>query len=127
MDRADGPDKPSTDVIQGTLDMLILKTLSLEPMHGFGIARRVEQVSRGVFKVNPGSLLTALQRLERAGWLSAEWQQTANSRRAKIYTLTRAGVLRQITDVLFIRRALNQALGRTLARFATEAEEEAAL
>jgi PadR family transcriptional regulator PadR len=84
-------DKPNTDMIQGTLDMLILKTLSVEPMHGFGIARRVEQISRGVFKVNPGSLLTALQRLERAGWLDAEWQQTANSRRAKIYSLTRAG------------------------------------
>src|SRR5207342_3205189 len=82
---------PSTDVIQGTLDMLILKTLSLEPMHGFGIARRVEQVSRNVFKVNPGSLLTALQRLERAGWLDAEWRQTENSRRARVYSLTRAG------------------------------------
>ena len=81
----------NTDVIQGTLDMLILKTLSLQPMHGFGIARRIEQISRGVFKVNPGSLLTALQRLERAGWLDAEWQQTENSRRAKIYTLTRTG------------------------------------
>jgi PadR family transcriptional regulator, regulatory protein PadR len=81
----------NTDVIQGTLDMLILKTLSLAPMHGFGIARRVEQISRGVFKVNPGSLLTALQRLERAGWLDAEWRQTENSRRAKFYTLTRAG------------------------------------
>ena len=80
-----------TDVVQGTLDMLILKTLSLEPMHGFGIARRVEQISRGVFKVNPGSLLTALNRLERAGWLDAEWRQTANSRRARYYTLTRAG------------------------------------
>jgi transcriptional regulator len=80
-----------TDVIQGTLDMLILKTLSLEPMHGFGIARRVEQISRGVFKVNPGSLLTALQRLQRAGWLDAEWRQTQNSRRAKLYTLTRGG------------------------------------
>jgi transcriptional regulator len=84
-------DKPNTDVIQGTLDLLILKTLSLEPMHGFGIARRVEQVSRGVFKVNPGSLLTALQRLERAGWLDAEWQQTPNARRAKVYRLTKAG------------------------------------
>jgi PadR family transcriptional regulator PadR len=84
-------DKPTTDVIQGTLDLLILKTLSLEPMHGFGIARRVEQISRGVFKVNPGSLLTALQRLECAGWLDAEWRQTTNSRRAKFYTLTRAG------------------------------------
>ena len=83
--------EPTTDVIQGTLDMLILKTLSLEPMHGFGIARRVEQVSRGVFKVNPGSLLVALQRLERAGWLDAEWRQTENARRAKFYALTRAG------------------------------------
>jgi transcriptional regulator len=84
-------DEPTTDVIQGTLDLLILKTLSLEPMHGFGIARRVEQISRGVFKVNPGSLLTALQRLERSGWLDAEWETTENSRRAKVYTLTRAG------------------------------------
>lgn len=83
--------EPNTDVIQGTLDLLILKTLSLEPMHGFGIARRVEQVSRGVFKVNPGSLLTALQRLERAAWLDSEWRNTENSRRAKFYSLTRAG------------------------------------
>ena len=82
---------PNTDVIQGTLDMLILKTLSLEPMHGFGIARRIEQISRGSFKVNPGSLLVALQRLERAGALDAEWRQTENSRRARFYTLTRAG------------------------------------
>jgi len=84
-------DHPNTDVIQGTLDMLILKTLSLQPMHGFGIARRIEQVSRGSFKVNPGSLLTALQRLERAGWLDSDWRQTENSRRAKFYNLTRAG------------------------------------
>jgi len=81
----------NTDVIQGTLDMLILKTLSLEPMHGFGIARRIEQTSRGVFKVNPGSLLTALQRLERNGWLDAEWCVTENSRRARVYRLTRTG------------------------------------
>src|SRR6476620_5908273 len=84
------PDE-NTDVIQGTLDMLILKTLSLQPMHGFGIARRVEQISRGVFKVNPGSLLVALTRLERSGWLAAEWRQTENSRRAKFYSLTRTG------------------------------------
>jgi len=84
-------DQPGTDVIQGTLDLLILKTLSLQPLHGFGIARRIEQVSRGVFKVNPGSLLTALQRLERAGWLDAEWRRTENSRRARFYRLTRAG------------------------------------
>ena len=84
-------EQPNTDVIQGTLDLLILKTLSLQPMHGFGIARRVEQISRGVFKVNPGSLLTALQRLERNGWLDSEWRQTENSRRAKFYSLTRTG------------------------------------
>jgi len=84
-------EQQNTDIIQGTLDMLILKTLSLEPMHGFGIARRIEQVSRGVFKINPGSLLTAFQRLERLGWLDSEWRQTDNSRRAKFYSLTRAG------------------------------------
>jgi PadR family transcriptional regulator, regulatory protein PadR len=84
-------DDTNTDVIQGTLDMLILKTVSIQPLHGFGISRRVEQISRGVFKVNPGSLLTALQRLERAGWLDAEWRQTENSRRARFYSLTRAG------------------------------------
>ena len=84
-------DRPATDVIQGTLDMLILKTLSLGPLHGFGIARRIEQISRGVFKVNPGSLFVALQRLERAGWLDAQWRQSENARRAKYYMLTRAG------------------------------------
>ena len=84
-------DESNTDVIQGTLDMLILKTLSLEPMHGFGIARRIEQISRGVFKVNPGSLLTAFQRLERDGWLDSEWRQTDSGRRAKYYRLTRPG------------------------------------
>ena len=84
-------DLPSTDVIQGTLDLLILKALSLQPMHGYGISRRIEQISRGVFKVNPGSLLTALSRLERAGWLDAAWQTTENSRRARVYSLTRSG------------------------------------
>src|SRR5436305_671995 len=84
-------DTPNTDVIPGTLDMLILKTLSLDPMHGYGIARRVEQISRGVFKVNPGSLLTALQRLERAGWLDAEWRSTDNGRRARYYSFTTTG------------------------------------
>ena len=83
--------QPTTDVIQGTLDLLILKSLSLEPMHGFGIARRIEQVSRGVFKVNPGSLLTAFQRLERDGLIDAEWRQTDNARRARFYRLSRAG------------------------------------
>ncbi len=81
----------NTDVIQGTLDMLILKTLSLEPLHGFGIGRRIEQISRDVFKVNPGSLLVALKRLERSGWLDTEWRESPNARRAKYYALTRAG------------------------------------
>jgi len=90
--------EPTTDVIQGTLDMLILKTLSLEPMHGFGIARRIEQISRGVFKVNPGSLLTALQRLERGGWLEGEWRETPNARRARVYRLTRRGRKRLDTE-----------------------------
>jgi transcriptional regulator len=82
---------PSTDVIQGTLDMLILKTLSLEPLHGFGISRRIEQVSRGVFRVNPGSLLLAFQRLERNGMLEGEWRTSENNRRARFYRLTARG------------------------------------
>ncbi len=80
-----------TSVIQGTLDLLILKTLSLEPLHGFGIARRIEQITRDVFKVNPGSLLVALQRLERAGLLDAEWRVSPSARRARYYALTRRG------------------------------------
>jgi PadR family transcriptional regulator PadR len=96
----------TTDLIQGTLDMLILKSLSLEPMHGFGIARRIEQVSRGVFKVNPGSLLTAFQRLERDGLVDAEWRQTDNSRRARYYRLSRAGRKRLEADTAhWTRRA----------------------
>ncbi|MHB1170520.1 MAG: PadR family transcriptional regulator [Longimicrobiales bacterium] len=83
--------EPNTDVIPGTLDMLIMKTLSLQPLHGYGIGRRIEQITGDVFRVNPGSLLTALQRLERSGIVNAEWRQTENSRRAKYYTLTRAG------------------------------------
>jgi PadR family transcriptional regulator PadR len=82
---------PSTDVIQGTLDMLILKTLSLEPMHGFGVSRRIEEHTRGVFRVNPGSLLLAFQRLERDDMLDAEWRLSDNNRRAKFYSLTRKG------------------------------------
>jgi transcriptional regulator len=81
----------STDVIQGTLDMLILRSLSLQPMHGFGITRRIEQISKGVFKVNPGSLLLAFQRMERAGLIDAEWRATENNRRAKYYAITDKG------------------------------------
>ena len=78
-------------LVQGTLDMLILKTLALEPLHGYGIGIRIEQISGGVFQVNPGSLLPALHRLERAGLLDSEWRQTENSRRAKYYRLSGEG------------------------------------
>ena len=87
-----------TDVIQGTLDMLILKSLSLEPMHGFGVTQRIEQISEGVFKVNPGSLLLAFQRLERAGLVEGEWRASENNRRARYYRLTRAGRRRLTLD-----------------------------
>lgn len=81
----------SSDVVQGTLDMLILKTLALEPMHGYGVAVRIEQVSRGVFRVNAGSLFVAFQRLQRSGLIKSEWKATENNRRAKYYTLTEQG------------------------------------
>jgi PadR family transcriptional regulator, regulatory protein PadR len=81
----------SRDMVQGTLEMLILKTLALEPMHGYGVALRIEQISQGVFRVNPGSLLPALSRMERAGYARAEWRATENNRRAKYYMLTAKG------------------------------------
>jgi PadR family transcriptional regulator len=82
---------PSRDLVQGTLEMLVLKTLALEPMHGYGIALRIEQVSSGVFRVNPGSLLPALSRMERAGRIKGEWRATENNRRARYYMLTETG------------------------------------
>lgn len=78
-------------MIAGTLDMLILKSLSLAPMHGFGITKRIEQISKGVFKVNPGSLLLAFQRMERDGLIEPDWRATENNRRAKYYGLTNKG------------------------------------
>ena len=84
------PDKPG-DLVQGTLDMLILKTLDLESMHGYGIAARIEQTSKGVFRVNAGSLFVAFQRLQRAGLIRGEWKATENSRRAKYYVVTDQG------------------------------------
>ncbi|WP_158823477.1 PadR family transcriptional regulator [Granulicella sp. S156] len=79
------------DLVQGTLEMLVLKTLALEPLHGYGIALRIEQISGGVFRVNPGSLLPALSRIERAGHVKSEWRASDNNRRAKYYVLTKAG------------------------------------
>ena len=89
------------DVVQGTLDMLILKTLALAPLHGYGVAQRIEQMSDGVFRVNAGSLFTAFNRLEREGWVKAEWAATENGRNAKYYSLTRSG-----------RKALEQETGK---------------
>src|SRR5262249_22991568 len=82
---------PSNDVLRGTLDLLVLKTLTLEPMHGWGISARIQQFSRGVLDVNQGSLYPALQRLEQKGWIESEWRTTENNRRAKYYQLTTAG------------------------------------
>jgi PadR family transcriptional regulator PadR len=84
-------DPKSSDLVQGTLHMLILKTLALEPMHGYGIGVRLEQISKGVFRVNAGSLFPALRRLERDGQIEGEWRMTDNNRRAKYYRLTPAG------------------------------------
>ena len=80
-----------SDLLRGTLDMLILKTLTLEPMHGLGVSRRIRQVTDGVFDVQPGSLFPALHRLEEEGWIHGAWRESENNRRAKFYRLTPAG------------------------------------
>ena len=85
-------------LVQGTLDMLILKTLALEPMHGYGIGVRIEQISKGVFQVNAGSLFPAFRRLERDGFIKGEWRDTENNRRARYYSLTAQGRARLKRD-----------------------------
>ena len=89
------PHPSNTALLQGTLDVLILKVLTLEPMHGLGISRRIAQVTNDTFQVKPGSLFPALHRLEEAGWLTAEWGESESNRRAKFYRLTKLG-LRQL-------------------------------
>jgi PadR family transcriptional regulator, regulatory protein PadR len=110
-------DRPS-DLVQGTLHMLILKTLALEPLHGYGIGQRLEQISKGVFRVNAGSLFPALRRLERSGLIKGEWRVTENNRRAKYYSLTadgRAKLKRETRDwgiqTAAIARILDASLG----------------
>jgi transcriptional regulator len=96
-----GTSDKGSGLVQGTLDMLILRTLQLEPMHGYGIGVRLGQISQGVFQVNAGSLFPAFRRLERDGLITAEWRATENSRRAKYYALTprgRASLKRQTRD-----------------------------
>jgi len=101
------------DLLQGTLDLLILRTLAVEPMHGWGIAHRIQQVSGEVLKVNQGSLYPALYRLERQGLIKAEWGASENNRRAKFYSLTRAGV-RRLTDDTSQWERLSAAIGQVL-------------
>ena len=84
-------DRQKTDLLQGTLDLLVLKTLTLEPMHGWGISQRIQQLSRDVLQVNQGSLYPALHRLEQKGWIAAEWGTSENNRKAKYYRLTALG------------------------------------
>jgi PadR family transcriptional regulator, regulatory protein PadR len=83
--------KKKVDLLQGTLDLLVLKALALEPLHGLGVSRRIEQMTKGTFQVKPGSLFPALHRMEEAGWLESSWGESENNRRAKFYRLTKAG------------------------------------
>ena len=105
---------PSTNLLQGTLDLLILKVLVLEPLHGLGISRRIAQVTGGTFDVKPGSLFPALHRMEEAGWLAAVWGQSENGRKAKFYSLTASGKkqLKQgASEWRRISEAMSSALG----------------
>ena len=88
-----------TDLIQGTLDLLILRTLALEPMHGWAIAQRINQISDDLLKVQQGSLYPALHRLEHQGWITAEWGVSENNRRARFYALTKAGMKQVATEL----------------------------
>ena len=105
--------RPNLDLLQGTLDVLILKTLVPEPMHGWGIAQRIQQVSQDVLRVNQGSLYPALHRLEEEGWIAAEWGSSENNRKAKFYRLTRTGQ-RQLEAETENWKRLAEAVGRVL-------------
>ncbi len=85
------PSHPATDLLQGTLDLLVLKALSTEPMHGWGVSQRIQQISRGVLEVNQGSLYPALHRLENRGWIDSSWGTSENNRRAKFYRISATG------------------------------------
>jgi PadR family transcriptional regulator, regulatory protein PadR len=101
------------NLLQGTLDLLILKALTLERMHGLGISRRIEQITGGSFQVKPGSLFPALHRLEQAGWLASAWGESENKRKAKYYALTESGrkqLQAEAVEWSRISRAMNQAL-----------------
>ncbi|HKD15973.1 MAG TPA: PadR family transcriptional regulator [Candidatus Angelobacter sp.] len=101
------------DLLQGTLDLLILKTLALEPMHGWGIGQRIQQISKEVLQVGQGSLYPALHRLESRGWIASEWSTSDNNRRAKFYSLTAAG-RKQLTKELGEWEKLSSAIALVL-------------
>jgi len=103
----------TTELLPGTLDVLILKTLALEPLHGVGVADRLAQVTRGTFQVGPGSLFTSLHRMEEKGWLASAWGVTREGRRAKFYQLTRAG-RRQLEQETERWKTIALAVGRAL-------------
>ncbi len=107
----------STDLLQGTLDLLILQTLALEPMHGWGIAQRIQQVSQDVLQIGQGSLYPALYRLEYKGWIKAEWGSSENNRRAKFYKLTMTG-RKQLQNEVATWDKLSTAIGLVLGRTA---------
>jgi PadR family transcriptional regulator PadR len=105
-----------TDLVQGTLDLLILKTVALEPMHGWAIAQRIQQISKNVLQVQQGSLYPALHKLEQQGWIQAEWGESENSRRAKYYSLTKAGrkyLEQEMSNWERLSSAINLVLGAT--------------
>jgi len=106
---------PSTDLLQGTLDLLILQTLVPGPMHGWGVAQRIQQVSRDMLQIGQGSLYPALHRLEYKGWIRSEWGPSENNRRAKFYSLTRAG-RKQLESELATWTRLTEAIGLVLGQ-----------
>jgi PadR family transcriptional regulator PadR len=108
------PAASQTNILQGTLDLLILKALALGELHGLGVARRIEQITGGAFQVKPGSLFPALHRMEEAGWLSAAWGESENRRRAKFYRLSRAGQRQLAAETAHWRR-ISLAIASALA------------
>jgi transcriptional regulator len=114
MPKATDDSQPRSEVLQGTLDLMILKTLqAMGPLHGFGIARRLEQVSNDVLRLNEGTVYTSLLRLQQNGWIAAEWGTSENNRKAKFYSITRAG-LKQLAEETETWERISSVIGRVL-------------
>jgi PadR family transcriptional regulator PadR len=114
MAKTDAPAASQTHLLQGTLELLILKALALGELHGLGVSRRIEQLTRGTFQVKPGSLFPALHRMEEAGWLTSSWGESENNRRAKYYRLSRAGQRQLETEAAHWQR-ISLAIASALA------------